>query len=352
MIRGIAAAGLEQVLVLTEERPTATEVIDFPPFRTRPPWLGGDLQTLRNLVVRRYADLSDWPARRLELALGDGSGDRLSVALHRPADGQEGPLAVLIHGLTGCEDSRHVRASARHLLQNGYSVARMNLRGAGPSRPLCRSQYDAGSSADLRDALRSLRDQDPGTMQRGLFLVGYSLGASMLLKFLAEHGAELHALAGASVSAPIDLAAAQRRLMMPRNALYQRYLLTRMKQNALAGGAEGREDFKNAVSAVRTIYQFDDKVVAPAAGYAGAADYYAQCSALGFLAAIPVPTLMIHALDDPWIPATAYLEYDWHAAPRLLPLLSKSGGHVGFHGRGGVVAWHDRCIVEFFEGRA
>jgi hypothetical protein len=187
-------------------------------------------------------------------------------------------------------------------------------------------------------------------MQRGLFLVGYSLGANMLLKFLAEHGAEFDVLAGVSVSAPIDLAAAQRRLMSPRNALYHRYLLTRMKQNALAAGAEGGEAFRCAVSRVRSVYEFDETVVAPGAGYGGAGDYYDKCSALGFLAAVPVPTLMIHALDDPWIPAAPYLEFDWHSAPRLIPLLSKSGGHVGFHGRGSAAAWHDRCIVEFFEG--
>ena len=338
-------------MVLTVERSAAAYVNDFPPFRARPPWLGGDLQTLRNLIAGGEADLASWPARRLELALGDGSGDRLSMALHQPPDRRKGPLVVLIHGLTGCEDSRHVRASARHLLENGHSVARLNLRGAGPSRPLCRSQYNAGSSADLRDALLSLRDQDRGVMRSGLVLVGYSLGANLLLKFLAEHGADFDVLAGVSVSAPIDLKAAQRRIMVPRNALYHRYLLTRMKRNALAGGAEAGDDFRRAVSAARSVYAFDDTVVAPAGGYAGADDYYAKCSALGFLKAISVPTLMIHALDDPWIPAAPYLAFDWRAAPRLFPLLPKSGGHVGFHGRGSKAAWHDRCIVKFLEGR-
>ncbi len=332
------------------DRPAAAGETDFPPFKARPPWLGGDLQTLRNRIVGRLADLSPWPARRLELALGDGSGDRLSVALHRPSDEQDGPLTVLIHGLTGCEDSRHVRASARCLLERGFSVARLNLRGAGPSLPLCRSQYSAGSSADLRDALLSLRAQDRDLMQSGLFLVGYSLGANMLLKFLAEHGADLNVRAGVSISAPIDLKAAQRRLMAPRNALYHRYLLTRMKRNALAGGAGGRDAFRGAVSTARSVYEFDETVVAPAAGYAGADDYYAKCSALKFLEAIDVPTLVIHALDDPWIPAAPYCDFDWGAAPRLVPLLSASGGHVGFHGRGSTVAWHDRCSVEFFEG--
>ncbi len=187
-------------------------------------------------------------------------------------------------------------------------------------------------------------------MRSGLFLVGYSLGANMMLKFLAEERADLPVLAGVSVSAPVDLKAAQRCIMTPRNALYHRYLLTRMKRNAMAGESGGQDAVRRAVSAARSVYEFDETVVAPAAGYTSAEDYYANCSALGFMRAIDVPTLMIHALDDPWIPARPYRDFDWRSAPRLIPLLSATGGHVGFHGRGSTVAWHDRCIVKFFEG--
>ena len=320
----------------------------FPVFRERAPWLGGDLQTLRNALVRRPADLSPWPARRLELAMGDGSGDRLAAALHLPAEDTGRPLAVLVHGLTGCEDSSYIRATARNLLQAGYPVLRLNLRGAGPSRALCRFQYHAGKSEDLRDGLRALGALDPDRLRHGLLLAGYSLGANMLLKFLAESGKAFPIRAAVAVSAPIDLKATQQRIMAPRNALYHGYLLRRMRAEALDGAAEITGEERRAVLAARNIYQFDDDFVAPRGGFAGAEDYYAKCSAAKFLAAVAAPTLVIHALDDPWVPAAPFRRVDWRAKPNLVPLLPPGGGHVGFHGRGSRTAWHDRCMARFF----
>jgi predicted alpha/beta-fold hydrolase len=320
---------------------------DFPPFRPRLPWLGGDLQTLRNYLVVRPPDLADWPGRRLELALADGSGDRLAAVLHRPQGPGERPLAVLIHGLTGCEDSHYIRASARHLLGRGHPVLRLNLRGAGPSAALCRHRYHAGRSADLRDALAALARLEPGLYAGGLLLVGFSLGANMLLKFLAESGRDFPLRAAAAVSAPIDLEAAQLRLMAPRNALYHRYLLARMKAETLAG-AELKPAERRAVLRARSVYDFDHGFVAPAGGFADAEDYYRRCSARRFLAAVDLPTLVVHARDDPWIPGAAYDAVDWRATPKLIPLRPAAGGHVGFHGRGAGAAWHDRCIARFF----
>jgi predicted alpha/beta-fold hydrolase len=320
----------------------------FPPFRPRAPWLGGDLQTLRNYLLAQPPDLADWPGQRLELAMADGSGDRLSAMVHRPEGAEGRPLAVLIHGLTGCEDSSYIRGSARHLLGLGYPVLRLNLRGAGPSGPLCRLRYHAGRSEDLRDALAALARLEPGLCGEGLLLVGYSLGANMLLKFLAEEGEDIPVRAAAAVSAPIDLKAAQLRLMTRRNTLYHRYLLARMQAETLAG-AELNPAERRAVARSRSVYEFDDGYVAPAGGFADAEDYYRRCSAGRFLAGIAVPTLVIHARDDPWIPAEAYDAVDWSGNPTLVPLLTASGGHVGFHGRSAKAAWHDRCITRFFE---
>jgi len=107
---------------------------DFPAFAPRVPWWGGDLQTLRNYVLRQADPLGALPGRRLELALRDGSGDRLVATLHAPPSETGRPLLVLIHGLTGSEASPYVRASAAAALAEGYPVLRLNLRGAGPAR--------------------------------------------------------------------------------------------------------------------------------------------------------------------------------------------------------------------------
>ncbi len=312
----------------------------FPPFRPRPPWLTGDLQTLRNTLVRPRPDLSPWPGETLSLELGDG--DRLRARLHRPAGPAAGPPLVLVHGLTGCEDSVYLRASARHFLLRGHPVVRLNLRGAGPGAALARGHYNAGRSGDLRRAFAALPAWLPGARD-GLAAIGYSLGGNLLLKLLGEGNLPLPVLAAASVSAPIDLKAAQVRMMAPRNGVYHHYLLRRMKAESKADPA--------LLARLRSVWQFDQEVVAPAGGYAGAEDYYARASALRFWRGITVPTLIVAALDDPWIPGASYLAQPWSENPWITVLLPRHGGHVGFHGRGGRSPWHDRCF-EIFLGAA
>ena len=326
----------------------ATIALPRPDFRARAPWWGADLQTLRNHMAARPADLTTWPQSDRLLAMADGSGDRLVASLQTPAV-VTGPLVVLIHGLTGCADSGYLRASARHLLMKGFPVLRLNLRGAGASRPHCKGQYNAGLSADLRDALTALKQADPDLLQGGVVPVGYSLGANMLLKFLGEGEFPVPVRAAASVSAPIDLKSAQLRIMAPRNALYHGYLLRRMKAECRAAPVPPDAETLRTLDRLRTLYQFDDRIVAPRGGFAGAEDYYARSSARRYLARITVPTLVIHAQDDPWIPFAAYRAVDWPANPRLRPLFPKGGGHVGFHDRGGPPAWHDRTMAEFLK---
>lgn len=317
-----------------------------PPFHPRAPWWGADLQTVRNALCWPRPGLSDVVRERLALAMADGTGDVLAATLSRPAAPASGPLIVLIHGLTGCEDSVYVLASARFWLGRGHHVLRLNLRGAGPSRPTCREQYHAGRTGDLRAALAAL---DPALTARGLVLVGYSLGANMLLKYLGEEGAGARCLAAVSVSAPIDLAATAAAFHRPRNRIYLHYLLSRMKTESLAPAAALDAGERAAIRAARTVREFDDRFVAPHNGFAGADDYYARCMALPYLGAIRVPTLVVHALDDPWIPRDAYTRFDWRANPRLTPLLPAWGGHVGFHGADHPVPWHDRAAGAFLD---
>lgn len=319
--------------------------LGFPPFLPRAPWWGGDLQTLRNFLVRRRARLADYAGLRLVLPLGDGSGDRLAVALNLPApQAVAKPLAVLVHGLTGGEDSLYMRRSAAYLLGLGYPVLRLNLRGAGPSRPLCRLRYHAGRSEDFAAVLDAL---PPPLAAPGVIAIGFSLGANMLLKYLGERGGQTRLKAAVSVSAPLDLAAAARWIMRRRNALYHAYLLGNLKREALQPSAELSAEQRRAIRAARSIWEFDERFVAPANGFAGAEDYYARNSSGRFLDAIGVPTLVIYAQDDPWIPPTPYLSRDWQRNPRLLPLLPERGGHVGFLGRNHRVPWHDLCIGRF-----
>lgn len=313
-------------------------------FRPRFPWLTGDLQTVRNIIVRPRPSFADAPAQRLSFAMDDGTGDVLLADLHVP-NGAARPLAILIHGLTGCGESFYVLATARALLDRGVPVLRLNLRGAGPNAGACREQYHAGRTGDLLKVIASL---DPALTKNGIAAVGYSLGGNVLLKLLAEAGSGSPIRRAAAVSPPVDLAAAARCILRPRNRLYHRYLLARMKDEARAtrGGLDAR--LGEAVNAARDIVAYDDTAVAPRYGFASAADYYARCSSEPMLGAIRVRSLIIHSRDDPWIPADALAAQAGAGNPRLDIVLTARGGHVGFHGAGAKTPWHDSRIAEFF----
>jgi uncharacterized protein len=318
----------------------------FPPFLTRAPWWGGDLQTLRNFLIRRPPPITAYPVERLMLAMRDGSGDRLVAALNTPPEVEASrPLVVLVHGLGGSEQSLYILHTATYLLSLGFRVLRLNLRGAGPSRPFCRFQYHAGRTGDFADALAALPRE---VSSAGLVGVGFSLGANMLLKFLGERGGKVPLKAAVSVSAPLDLALTARQLMRWRNVVYQGYLLRDMRRDSLGPGAEVTAAERAAILEARSIWEFDHRFSAPRDGIASAEDYYERHAAKRFLDGIGVPTLVIHALDDPWIPPAPYLAYDWRRNPKLVPLLAPSGGHVGFQGKGRA-PWHDLCIARFLE---
>lgn len=295
---------------------------------------------MRNYLTPGGWDLSAWASERLFFETGDGTGDRLQGVLHLNGDG---PLVVLLHGLTGCEESFYVLETARYLLSHNQSVLRLNLRGAGPSRTTCRNHYCAGSSADLSVVLRQLPDE---LTARGLVLIGYSLGGNIVLKYLAEMPS-VAPVCAIAVSTPIDLAAASHRMMAGRNRLYHGWLLKRMAEEAQAGKAALSEAESAAVAGARTVYAFDDVFVAPRNGYTGADEYYRKCSTAGMLADIATPTLLIHARNDPWIPAEAYEGIDVRSLSKITLALADSGGHVGFHGRDSSTPWHNQCAYTY-----
>ena len=308
------------------------------PFRERAPWFGGDLQTLRNAVRGGPADLPS--GERLLLPMPDG--DRLAARLDWPTDRFGKPLIVLVHGLAGSETSRSVVASMRHLVGQGWPVLRLNLRGALPSRPTAAGHYHAGRTEDLVEALRGL----PADITRyGIVLLGHSLGGNLVLKFMGEGRHGLLVQAAVAVSAPIDLAATCARMMTWRNFVYHCYMLDAMKREALAPGAAVSAAERAAIAAVRNVYEFDDCFIAPRFGYRDAQDYYESNAARHFLAGIARPTLVLHALDDPWIPAACYTAIDWSRLPMIDAKLSPRGGHLGFHDRGSRVPWHDRVTT-------
>lgn len=319
-----------------------------PRFRARWPWWGADLQTLRNFIMRpRPALDSVGASERLELPLEDGTGDRLLMRVDRPRVPVAGrPAVMLVHGLSGCSESFYMLASTAALLAAGHVVLRLNMRGAGEGFALARGSYHAGAGTQIAAALAAL---PPSLAANGVAAVGYSLGGNVLLNHLVDSGTASGLRCAVSVSAPIDLAAASLRIRARRNAVYHRYLLTRMIGDARRRSDAMPEGPRAALDALRDIYDFDDRIVAALNGFAGADDYYRRSSTAARLGEIATPTLLIHARDDPWIPVAMYDAVPWRDLRSVRVLLPPRGGHLGFHGAGSPVAWHDRMIRAFLD---
>jgi len=232
---------------------------------------------------------------------------------------------------------------AVHRCRSFEQFRRRNLRGAGPSKRAVKGYYHAGCAADIQDVLDGLGDEH--TRHR-VFPVGFSLGGNILLNLLAELKSGHRVIGAAAVSAPIEPLEACRRLIQRRNTHYHHWLLKRMKQDVLSlAELTSREcrDIENA----RSVYEFDDRWVAPRNGFRDAEDYYERTAGARRIASIPIPTLLLHARNDPWISVEPYLGLAGSTASPVQILVAQSGGHVGFHERGHAETWHDRMIDAF-----
>ena len=317
-------------------------------FAPRFPWLGGDLQTLRYYFFPASEDLSAWPAERLSFPLPDAGGDALLAVLHRPHRATHRPLVILVHGLTGCEGSSYMFETTRSFLNLGYPVMRLNLRGAGPSRETCRRSYCGGSGDNVAAVLSALEIEEA---RRGVVLIGFSLGGTVMLHGLARYACAVPPICAVTVSTPLDLAPVIRRLMSPRNVLYHRWLLVRMKEAVIGGASEISPRQRAAVQDARNIYEFDNAFTAPHHGFADADDYYTRCSVAGLLDRIDIPLLLLHARNDPWIPAAPYEDVARDTPPNVTLMLTDDGGHVGFHDRRNATPWYNTVIQVYLERR-
>lgn len=311
-----------------------------PPFRARAPWWGADLQTLRNTLIDQGTPL---PGERLLIETTDGCGDRLQAVVNRPEAPATGPTVFMVHGLSGCEDSAYMLHATRYWLDRGHAVMRLNLRGAGPSRKTCQTHFHAGRSEDVASGLAAIPDD---LAARGVVAIGFSIGGNCLLKHAGEVGDDTPVIAFAAVSAPIDLVATSAHIGRRRAWPYQRYLLTRFVAECLGEGALFSPEEQEVLRRARNFRQLDDRFVAPRHGFDGVDDYYRRARAINVMAGIRRPTLVLHADDDPVVPASSLADYDWSQNPMLAPLVTPSGGHVGFHARGG--SFHLAALERFF----
>ena len=309
-------------------------------FRSRWPWVTADLQTIRNNLPGRLAGVPVDSGQRFEIPLSDGSGDRL-VARYHPGLAPV-PTVILVPGLTGCETSRHVLQAAGAWVADGAPVVRLNLRGSPPGRSLAKDHYHMDRVCDLADACIAVGDLNPGIRRQGVVVVGFSLGGALALRLAQTPSPPEIVKAVVAVSAPLDLTATSERIARPRNRFYERWLLRRLRQETAPLWRNRPATVREAVQAARHIRDFDGAFTAKEAGFRDAADYYASCSPSRGMNGLSVPTLIIHASDDPWVPPPSVVE-----SPSLHVVVTRGGGHVGFHGRGSRIPWYVGAAARF-----
>jgi predicted alpha/beta-fold hydrolase len=249
----------------------------------------------------------------------------------------------------GTIDSSYVRAMAVGLLRGGYPVARVDLRGTGDSREHSRNLYHGGRTDDLRDVLGELARRDGFD---GLAQVGWSLGGNLTLKLLGEPLEDLPVRAAASVCAPLDLLNDTEHISRRMGGLYQRALVRGIRADTLNSKLDLTETEREQVRRVRTIVEFDSLITARRNGWRDAAEYYVVNSSAQFLPHITVPTLVVHAIDDPMIPDTAYRAVDWDLLARTTAVrraITPHGGHCGFHEQGADLPWFVGRIRRFLD---
>jgi predicted alpha/beta-fold hydrolase len=248
-----------------------------------------------------------------------------------PAPRTDSPVVLLLHGLEGSARRGYAIETYRALAQYGVRAVGLNFRSCSGEPNRTARFYHSGETADIGLVARLLADRFPD-VPRGA--VGFSLGGNALLKFLGEEGAAGAAsfAAAAAISVPYDLAAGAAALdssMMGRfyTGVFVRSLLAKAEaKHALLVDACDLD----RVRAARSFHEFDDAATAPLHGFASADDYYARSSAKGFLSDIRTPTLLLQSLDDPFLPPAALPLAEIQANPNLVPVITRTGGHVGF----------------------
>ena len=255
---------------------------------------------------------------------------------------------VLVHGLEGAADRHYMLGAAEKAWRAGCNVVRMNVRNCGGTEHLTPTLYHSGFTSDLRFLLFELIEKD---RLPDLCLLGFSMGGNQSLKLAGELGdAAPPQLKGVcAVSPPIDLELCSIAIRETRNFIYDRRFLKSLKarmhvKHQLFPGIVDLEK----LARVRKLWDFDEVVTAPHFGFRDARDYYAQASSGPYLARIKVPTLMIHAQDDPFIPFTSFAALPEHEFGALLA--PKHGGHVGFwqpRQDGGDNYWAEQTAVDF-----
>ncbi len=296
------------------------------------------MQTVASFLLPRRIHLPAPEERMVEVA----PGVRVLCHCHWQAERTRALTVIVVHGLEGSSDSQYARGVAEKALRAGMNVIRFNQRNCGGTNALAPVLYHSGLSNDVGVVARAAIAQD-GVPR--LALVGFSMGGNLVLKLAGEWGCEappqFRALAACCPS--LDLAASADALHEPSNRIYETYFLWALRRRMLEKARLFPDHFDpSRLRGIRSLREFDDKITAYYCGFRGADDYYDRASAAHVIGQIAVPTLVLHAANDPFIRITAETRRKIAANRNITFVETGDGGHCAFLGaRDGAGPNHD-----------
>jgi hypothetical protein len=282
------------------------------------------VQTVWGPFTRR----DDAPSRRERIVTPDGDFVDLDWLDAPVAAGA--PLLLVLHGLEGSCHSHYVRGLLRLARAMGWAAVALNFRSCSGEPNRLPRFYHSGDTEDLDLIVRRLVERDPPVR---IGAVGVSLGGNVLLKWLGEHGDAVptQLAAAVAISTPYDLERCTRVLDRGLTKLTYTASFMRSFKQKVRDKARVFPDFVDvaAVMRARTFATYDRVVTAPLHGFADERDYWRRASCRPYLARVRRPTLLISAMDDPFVPPDALPEAS-ELSPSIVAEFTAYGGHVGF----------------------
>ncbi len=320
----------------------------FAAFEPRRGLGNGHAQTIVGNFLPRSAFLTPSTAETVVVDPADGSRVMCHCSWQPEAERAARLTVVLVHGLEGSSDSRYIRGIAARAWAAGCNVVRMNMRNCGGTDHLTPTLYNSSLSGDVGAVVAHFAAHHG--LQR-VALVGYSMGGNLVLKLAGEWGRRAPLCVVAAVCPAIDLAAGSDALHLPVNRLYEwhflRGLMRRFRRKAELFPAVYHD--ARAIGPVRSLREFDDKIVARYCGYRDADDYYYRAAAARVVNRIAVPTFILRALDDPFIRFTPETRETLVANPHIALVETGQGGHCAYlaNAPGDEIHWAEATVMRY-----
>ena len=315
-------------------------------YKARGAFKNTHFSTIYSAKIRRVFGVDQ---QRERISLPDG--DFIDIDWSYSKSGEKATkVAVLFHGLEGNAHRPYMLGTSKILNKKGYDCVAVNLRGCSGSDNLNFRSYHSGATEDVDAVLQYLQKEHK---YAAVYLVGFSLGGNLILKYLGEERCRpKNLVAAVAVSTPVHLYGSMLRLSEPENRIYHWSFLMDLKHKLKAKIPQfpdyvSFDDYKKIVN----LRAFDEIYTAPANGFKDALDYYTQSSSLNFLPQIKVPTLLLNAANDTFLDDECF-PFAFAKANKNLNLeVPKYGGHVGFFAKDNIY-YNERRTLKFFEEKS